>query len=89
MVDKHTKEVRRMNMSHIRSTNSKPEEKVCKYLFAKGLRYRKNVRKLPGCPDLVFVKYKTVVFVTAVFGITIIAGVSYGLLRMKNTGIKR
>ncbi|MDO4555650.1 MAG: very short patch repair endonuclease [Lachnospiraceae bacterium] len=67
MADTHSKEVRSMNMSHIRSTNSKPEEKVRKYLFSRGLRYRKNVRKLPGCPDLVFRKYKTVVFVNGCF----------------------
>lgn len=67
MADNHSKEVRSMNMSHIRSTNSKPEEKVRKYLFARGLRYRKNDRRLPGCPDLVFPKYKTVVFVNGCF----------------------
>lgn len=67
MADNHSKQVRSMNMSHIRSTNSKPEEKVRKYLFSQGLRYRKNVRKLPGCPDLVFAKYKTVVFVNGCF----------------------
>lgn len=50
-------------MSHIRSTNSKPEETVRKYLFSKGLRYRKNVRRLPGCPDIVLPKYRTVIFV--------------------------
>ena len=57
MPDNHTKEVRSMNMSHIRSTNSKPEELVRKYLFSKGLRYRKNVRTLPGKPDIVLKKY--------------------------------
>ncbi|MCD8301184.1 MAG: very short patch repair endonuclease [Clostridiales bacterium] len=67
MADNLLKELRRKNMSHIRSTNSKPEEKVRKYLFSRGLRYRKNVRKLPGCPDLVFSKYKTVVFVNGCF----------------------
>ena len=67
MADNHSKEVRSMNMSHIRSTNSKPEEKVRKYLFSKGLRYRKNVRRLPGCPDLVFPKHRTVVFVNGCF----------------------
>lgn len=67
MADNHTKEQRSKNMSHIRSTNSKPEERVRKYLFARGLRYRKNVRNLPGCPDLVFTKYKTVVFVNGCF----------------------
>lgn len=67
MADTHSKEVRSKNMSRIRSTNSKPEETVRKYLFSKGLRYRKNVRKLPGCPDIVLPKYKTVVFVNGCF----------------------
>lgn len=67
MADNHTKAQRSMNMSHIRSTNSKPEGKVRKYLFSKGLRYRKNVRKLPGCPDIVLAKYKTVIFVNGCF----------------------
>ena len=49
MADNLSKADRKKNMSHIRSTNSRPEEKVRKYLFSKGLRYRKNVRKLPGC----------------------------------------
>lgn len=56
-----------MNMSHIRSTNSKPEEIVRKYLFFRSLRYRKNVRSLPGCPDIVLPKYKTVIFVNGCF----------------------
>ena len=67
MADNHTKEIRSMNMSHIRSTNTKPEEKVRKYLFSKGLRYRKNVRTMPGKPDIVLKKYKTVVFVNGCF----------------------
>ena len=67
MADNHSKEVRSMNMSHIRSTNSKPEEIVRKYLFSKGLRYRKNVRTLPGKPDIVLRKYKTVIFVNGCF----------------------
>lgn len=67
MADTHLKEVRSKNISHIRSTNTKPEEIVRKYLFSHGLRYRKNVRKLPGCPDIVLPKYKTVVFVNGCF----------------------
>lgn len=67
MADNHTKEVRSKNMSHIRSTNSKPEEIVRKYLFSKGFRYRKNVRSLPGCPDIVLPKYHTVIFVNGCF----------------------
>ena len=62
-----TKEARSRNMSHIRSTNTKPEETVRKYLFSKGFRYRKNVRTLPGCPDIVLPKYKTVIFVNGCF----------------------
>ena len=67
MADNHTKKQRSMNMSHLRSTNSKPEETVRKYLFSQGLRYRKNVRKLPGCPDIVLKKYRTVIFVNGCF----------------------
>lgn len=67
MADNHTKEVRSRNMSHIRSTNTKPEEKVRKYLFSKGFRYRKNVKALPGCPDIVLKKYNTVIFVNGCF----------------------
>lgn len=67
MADNHTKEVRSKNMSHIRSTNSKPEEIVRKYLFSNGFRYRKNVRSLPGCPDIVLPKYHTVIFVNGCF----------------------
>lgn len=67
MADNHTKEQRSYNMSKIRSTNSAPEEKVRKYLFSKGFRYRKNVKTLPGCPDIVLPKYKTVIFVNGCF----------------------
>lgn len=38
-----------------------------KYLFSKGFRYRKNVRDLPGCPDIVLPKYRTAVFVNGCF----------------------
>ncbi len=67
MADNHSKEIRSKNMSHIRSTNSKPEEIVRKYLFSQGFRYRKNVKKLPGCPDIVLPKYHTVIFVNGCF----------------------
>ena len=67
MADNHSKESRHLNMSHIRSKNSKPEELVRKYLFSRGFRYRKNVRTLPGCPDIVLPKYKTVIFVNGCF----------------------
>ena len=67
MADNHSKEVRSKNMSHIRSKNSKPEEMVRKFLFSKGFRYRKNVKDLPGKPDIVLPKYKTVIFVNGCF----------------------
>ena len=67
MPDNHSPEVRSRNMAQIRSTNTKPELVVRKHLFSKGLRYRVNVKTLPGKPDLVFPKYKTVVFVNGCF----------------------
>ena len=54
-------------MSRIAGKDTKPEELVRKYLFSRGFRYRKNVRKLPGSPDLVLPKYRTVVFVNGCF----------------------
>jgi len=67
MADNHSKEIRSMNMSNIRSKNSKPEEMVRKFLFSKGFRYKKNVKDLPGKPDIVLPKYKTVIFVNGCF----------------------
>lgn len=66
-MDNHDSKTRRYNMSRIRSSETKPEQIVRKYLFSKGLRYRKNVRDLPGCPDIVLKKYGTVVFVNGCF----------------------
>lgn len=67
MADNHTPEVRSKNMSHIRSTNTTPEEKIRKHLFRQGFRYRKNVRKMPGRPDIVLSKYRTVIFINGCF----------------------
>lgn len=66
-MDNRTPEARSRNMSRIPSKNTKPEETVRKYLFSQGFRYRKNVSKLPGKPDIVLPKYKTVVFVNGCF----------------------
>lgn len=63
----HDPETRSYNMSRIRSKDTKPEELVRKYLFAHGFRYRKNVRDLPGTPDIVLPKYHAVVFVNGCF----------------------
>lgn len=67
MADNHSEEVRSRNMSRIRSTDSKPEEIVRKFLFSQGFRYRKNYKKLPGKPDIVLPKYRTVIFVNGCF----------------------
>lgn len=67
VADNHSMTQRSYNMSKIRSLNTAPEEKTRKYLFSKGFRYRKNVRKLPGCPDIVLPKYKTIIFVNGCF----------------------
>ena len=67
MADVHSKETRSYNMSRIKGKNTKPEEEVRKYLFSQGLRYRKNDSRLPGKPDIVLPKYKTIIFVNGCF----------------------
>ena len=67
MADTVSKEKRSEIMSHVTGKETKPEIIVRKYLFAHGLRYRKNVKRLPGTPDIVFPKYKTAVFVNGCF----------------------
>lgn len=67
MSDVHTPETRSYNMSRIRGKDTKPEETVRKYLFSQGFRYRKNDKKLPGKPDIVLPKYRTVIFVNGCF----------------------
>ena len=67
MADVHSPEKRSYNMSRIHAKGTKPEETVRKYLFSKGFRYRKNDPLLPGKPDIVLPKYKTVVFVNGCF----------------------
>ena len=66
-MDVHSEKIRSYNMSRIKGKNTKPEETVRKFLFSKGIRYRKNVKNLPGKPDIVLKKYKTVVFVNGCF----------------------
>ncbi len=67
MADVHSKETRSYNMSRIRNKNTKPEMLVRTYLFSRGLRYRKNDNRYPGKPDLVFPKYRTVVFINGCY----------------------
>lgn len=62
-----TPEQRSRCMAAIKGKDTKPEMIVRKYLFSRGLRYRVNNRKLPGSPDIVLKKYKTVVFIDGCF----------------------
>lgn len=54
-------------MSRIRSKDTKPEMLVRKFLHANGFRYRLHVKDLPGKPDIVLPKYKTVIFIHGCF----------------------
>lgn len=67
MGDLYSKEKRSEIMAKISGKETKPEILVRKFLFANGLRYRKNVKSLPGSPDIVLPKYKTVIFVNGCF----------------------
>lgn len=66
-MDKMTPEQRRRCMAAIRGKDTKPELLVRKYLFGRGFRYRVNHRRLPGHPDIVLRKYRTVIFVNGCF----------------------
>jgi len=67
MADVHSKEIRSYNMSKIRSKDTKPELLVRKFLHSQGFRYRLHVKQLPGKPDIVLPKYKTVIFIHGCF----------------------
>lgn len=67
MADVHTKKQRSYNMSRIRSKNTKPEMIVRSWLHKQGYRFRLHDKKLPGKPDIVLKKYKTVIFVNGCF----------------------
>lgn len=54
-------------MAAIKGKDTKPEMIVRKYLFSRGLRFRVQVKKLQGTPDIVLPKYKIVVFVNGCF----------------------
>ena len=54
-------------MSHVRGKDTKPEVMVRKFLFAQGFRYRLYRKDLPGKPDIVLPKYKTVIFINGCF----------------------
>ena len=67
MADVHEPAVRSYNMSRIRSKDTKPEMIVRRFLHSQGFRYKLHDKSLPGKPDIVLPKYKTVIFVHGCF----------------------
>ena len=66
-MDKFSTAKRSAIMSNVSGTETKPEILVRKFLFMNGFRYRKNSKTLPGKPDIVLPKYKTVIFINGCF----------------------
>ena len=66
-MDRISKEHRSWNMSRIRSGDTKPERIVRSLLHGRGYRFRLHRKDLPGKPDIVLPKYKTVIFVHGCF----------------------
>lgn len=67
MSDVHTPDQRHRNMAAIHSSSTKPELKLRRALWSLGFRYRINEKHLPGKPDIVLPKYRTVVFIHGCF----------------------
>lgn len=65
--DVHDRKTRSFNMSRIRSKDTEPERLVRKFLFGNGFRYKLYDKTLPGTPDLVFPKFRTVIFIHGCF----------------------
>ncbi len=66
-MDVHDRETRSFNMSRIRGKDTKPELIVRQVCHALGLRFRLHKKDLPGKPDLVFARHRTVIFVHGCF----------------------
>lgn len=66
-MDKLSAHRRSWNMGRIKGKDTKPEMKLRTVLHRLGYRYRLNQKNLPGKPDLVFAKYRTVIFVHGCF----------------------
>lgn len=65
--DRHTKEQRKRNMQAIRSTGSRIETILARAMWARGYRYRKNSRTVPGKPDISIKRLKIAIFVDGEF----------------------
>lgn len=70
MPDTISKERRSWNMIRIKGKDTSPEVSVRSCLFRKGLRFRKHVTNLPGRPDIVLPKYRTVIFINGCLVVT-------------------
>ena len=67
MADNLTPQQRKIAMSRVRGQNTTPEKVVRSLLHRFGFRFRKNVKSLPGTPDIVLPKYRTAIFVNGCF----------------------
>ena len=67
MTDVHDTETRSRNMAAVKSKDTKPEMIIRRLCHSMGFRYRLHRKDLPGKPDLVFPKYKAVMFVHGCF----------------------
>jgi DNA mismatch endonuclease (patch repair protein) len=67
MTDVHTRATRSYNMSRIKAKDTKPEMKVRRFLHSQGFRYKLHDKTLPGKPDLVLPRFKTVIFIHGCF----------------------
>lgn len=84
MADVLTPEQRRRNMSRIQGRNTSLEMLLRRGLHARGLRYRLHRKNLPGCPDIVFPKYRVCMFVHGCFW----HGHDCKLFRMPTTNVE-
>jgi len=66
-MDRHTPTQRKYNMSRVKAKNTKPEILVRKLLHRLGYRFRLHRKDLPGKPDIVLPKYRTIIFVNGCF----------------------
>lgn len=67
MADIFTKKKRSQIMASISGKETKPEILVRSFLFGEGFRFRKNVKALPGKPDIVLPKYRKIIFIHGCF----------------------
>lgn len=67
MSDVMTPELRSQTMSHIKAKDTSIEVILRKALWHKGIRYRKNYKKLPGTPDIAITKYRIAIFCDSEF----------------------